>query len=578
MKKSVNRHAEIPNLWVITGLIALTFGAYSNALSGDYIWDDQFQVLRNAQIRDFSNIPHAFTTAVLAFAHKAFEHSNYYRPLHTVGYMVAYSIGGIAPWPYHLLNIALHAIATVFVYLLCRELRLSSFASILAGAIFAVHPIHTEVVAWIAGLPDAGCGAFYLISLWAYLRHVRLRKPAWLGVSAFAFLVALLFKEMAITLPAVILALMVYDGRVFHRKIRDIVLELGPYALVAAVYLGMRFAVFGFVVTTHVNIQASTWDWISLGVHAFGQYIRYSLVPYPLAAFHLIPTHFADRIAITLLYGIITLIACVAVWLARKRIPAMPLWLVVFAVMLVPVFYFKGISLTYFAERYLYTPSIAVAVVLALVIDCLKRSPKFIVSGILILLFTAMTLQRNQDWTDSESLYNATLRVYPEAVVFRINLAETYVKANRDSDARFHLEQALAHLQNSIYFHPANEDARVYLNLAAIAARKMEYTQARDYLKKALQINPESGAAYVYLGGVMMESEKDFESAMSQFKKAMELEPLNEVAYDYMGAALFNLARYPEALKYFQEALTINPANNEVKSHLIMVNEILKAH
>jgi protein O-mannosyl-transferase len=564
--------------WPIPVLAAVSFAVYLNSLSGDFIWDDQTQVLRNEQIRDFRNIPHAFATPVLAFANKAFQHSNYYRPLHTVGYMLAYAVGGISPWPYHLINLALHAITAIFVYLFCCEFRLSRFTSILAGLVFAVHPIHTEVVAWIAALPDAGCGAFYLISLWAYLRYVKVNKPSWLWLSAGAYLTALFFKEMAVTLPALVFVLMAYQQRLLNRRAKSVLFELSPYAIVAAVYVGIRMAVFGFIVTNHIEVKASFWDWISLGIDIFGQYIRYSLVPFPLSAFHLTPTHFSDRIAATILYGGLIVLVSVLVWSARKKIPAMPLCFAAFSLMLVPAFHFKGISLTFSAERYLYIPSFAVAVALALAIDCLNERSKLVLSGVLIALFTVITFQRNKDWSNNVTLYNSTLKVEPDAVVFRINLAEAYLTNNQDGQAKYHLEQALASLQNPVYYQPANEHARVYLNLAAVAARANQFPIAKQYAEEALKIDPESAAAYVYLGGVIMESDKNYNVAMNYFNKAMELDPLNEVAFDYMGSALFNLARYREAAQYFQQALNINPGNKEVLQHVNMVREKLKTH
>lgn len=573
IKTSAEQSSKLTQLWPIGAIIILTLATYANSLTGNFVWDDQVQVLRNVQIRDFQNLPGAFSGTVLAFANQGLAASNYYRPLQTVGYMLAYAIGGISPWPYHLLNVVLHIITTIFVYLLCREFRLSSFASILAGLIFAVHPIHTEVVAWIAGLPDAGCGAFYLMSLWAYLRYVRSSKKGWLGLSALAFLVALHFKEMALTLPGVILALMVFQGRVFNRKLPAVFLELSPYALIIAANFAVRMALFGFIVTTHVNIEASYWDWISLGIQTFGQYIRYVFLPYPLSAFHLIPIHFSDRVVATLLYGCLIVLACGTVFLARKRVPTLPLWLAVFALMLVPVFNFKGISVTFFAERYLYIPSFAFAIAVALAIDGLARRPRFVVSALLVFLFAFATFQRNKDWSDNVSLYNATLQLYPEAVAFRLNLGEILMARNEDAQAKNHFEQALAHLQNSIYFHPPMEDARAYLDFGAIAGRAREFNQAKQYLEKAIQINPDSAAAYTYLGGVLIESDRNYDSAMTFLSKAIEMEPVNDVAHDYMGTALFNQGRYPEAAKQFQTAVGINPSNKEAQGHLALANE-----
>jgi tetratricopeptide (TPR) repeat protein len=196
------------------------------------------------------------------------------------------------------------------------------------------------------------------------------------------------------------------------------------------------------------------------------------------------------------------------------------------------------------------------------------------VAGIVI-VFGVYTFIRNQDWNTDERLYASILRVQPEVAHIRNNLADIYMKRGEDALAKTSLETALRSLQSNVYPQAANEKYRAEVGLGALAARGQRYAEAKDHLKQALEINPRGDWAYLYLGGVVMEGDGNYELAMELFKKAIDLGPVNEVARDYMGIALFNMKRYREAIPYFQEALKINPTYKDAQAHLEMTNKAL---
>src|SRR5688500_16813551 len=104
-------------------LIVLSFLTYSSALPGGLVWDDELQIVKNWQIRDVSYIPQAFSSAFWTFADpEAGSQTNFYRPVQTISYILAYQMGGLSPWPYHLINVLFHMLASVVVYLICVEL------------------------------------------------------------------------------------------------------------------------------------------------------------------------------------------------------------------------------------------------------------------------------------------------------------------------------------------------------------------------------------------------------------------------------------------------------------------------
>jgi protein O-mannosyl-transferase len=559
--------------WHIALIGLLSLITFSNALTGSFVWDDEIQIVKNWQIRDLKYVGSAFSTAFWAFAAPEAARTNFYRPVQTLTYMIAYQIGGLSAWPYHLMNILFHTAAGIFLYLLCTEYGISVPGSLFAAAIFVVHPVHTEAVSWNAGTPDVSCGMLYFASIWMFLKYLKRRRQSYVWMAAALFLAACFSKEMAVTLPVVAALLMLAKGELRKTQLAQATRDLFPFFVAGLVYLGARLAALGFLSTNHANVSASFGDWITLGLRVFGQYIHYTLVPFPLTAYHLIPIHLSDRMLPTFLYVLCIVAAAFIVWKMDSRFKGIGLWAIVFAITLIPVFNFKGISLTFFAERYLYIPTLAFAVIAGLLLDKAGNTGKAI-AGALVVMFAILTLVRNEDWKSDERLYGSILRVQPEVAHIRNNMADIYLKRGDDVQAAQYLESALQYLDGEVYIQSSDEKYRAHVGLGAIAARARKYPEAKQHLTTALEINPRGDWAYLYLGGVIME-EGDYASAMQRFKMAIDLSPINEVARDYMGIALFNMKKYQEAIGYFQEALKINPAYKDAETHLQMAARAL---
>src|SRR5215467_12601925 len=182
-------HMSRHNPTHIALIIVFSTLVFANSLPGAFVWDDEIQIVKNWRIRSLENIPSAFTTSFWSFAGSEAENqTNFYRPIQTVTYTLAYALGGLSPVPYHAFSLLYHAAASVFVYLIGIELMLGPTAAFAIAGLFAVHPIHTEAVAWIAGIPDVACGAFYFGSVWLFLRYLKQHHALWLCGSCVMFL------------------------------------------------------------------------------------------------------------------------------------------------------------------------------------------------------------------------------------------------------------------------------------------------------------------------------------------------------------------------------------------------------
>jgi protein O-mannosyl-transferase len=523
-----------------------------------------------------SNIPAAFTSGFWSFySDNPQLPINYYRPLQTVSYIMAYALGGVSPQPYHALSIGFHILTSILILLICLELGLPIGAALIGGLLFAVHPVHTEAISWIAAMPDVLCGAFYASSLWAVLRWANTKSRFWIVVSAVLFLGALLAKEMAITLPLIALLILLFNKRLPGARSALISMAI-PYAIAGAVYLLLRGISLGFVMKSHLPVSASPLSWITLAVDCAVRYLRYSIVPYPLVACHLLPISFADRIGSSVLSILVLIAVLFITGRIRRTAPNLAVWPIVFFVMLIPVLFLKAISTTaFFAERYLYIPSFALAILVATLAARLNWRCLQPALYVMIALFAGFTVVRNMDWANTEKLCLATLQHEPGAVMFQNSLANTYLNRGEEVIARSHLESALRSWNDKRFVQLPIGGYMSYLGLGVLSLRGGKYAEAKGYFEKGLEIYPQGDWAQLYIGAIYMQDEKSIPEAIRRFELAIKLDPLNETARDYMGIAFFNQGRVAEAGRFFAEALRINPANKDAQAHMDMAKRAL---
>lgn len=274
-------------------ILAASFTVYFNTLSNDFVYDDMTQVLENPWIRDMKHLPDIFSKSVWSFLGNFV--SNYYRPLMHIIYMVNYHFLGLKPWGFHLVNILFHVGNSVLVFLVASRLLNNSFSSVLtssssasnlnppssnivptstltstflgppfvAALLFAVHPIHTEAVAWVAGLPDLSFTFFYLLSFYFYMTSTTEKQVhTWrYSLSIVSFSLAALCKEPALTLPIILVLYDLTDRRDkngFPVHFRRYV----PYLIVAAVYLILRSHALGSFAPVMPYKKLATYEYI----------------------------------------------------------------------------------------------------------------------------------------------------------------------------------------------------------------------------------------------------------------------------------------------------------------------------
>src|SRR5262245_53836232 len=348
-------------LWIVLLVICAVL-PFANSLLNEFVYDDNGQILKNPYIRSFQYLPKIVLKSVWEFTGMP---ARYYRPVMTFGYLLCYKAFGFWPAGFHLVNVILHAVVVCLIFFLTRRLFGDRVMAFGAAAIFALHPIHTEAVDWIAAVTDLELTCFYLLTFWLYLvpEGRRFGWPRWAMLGSFAL--ALLSKEQAATLPIL--------ATIFEHFYREDRLKTSwarkfgryfPLWLLLAGYIPLRrISLGGFAVTSNYwGLTVS--QMILSAISLVGQYIWKLIWPFQLCAFYVFRT--SERVDSAVLLGVISGVLLVAVfwwlWNHHRLVSFGLIWLMAG---LTPVLNPKWLGLNVFAERYLYLPSLGFCWVMA---------------------------------------------------------------------------------------------------------------------------------------------------------------------------------------------------------------------
>ncbi len=547
-------------------ILLVSFVVYFNALFGGFVYDDNSQIVENPWIRDIRNIPTIFSNGVWSFQ-PGLSTSNYYRPLMHIVYMLNYHLFGLNPWGFHLVNILFHCSVSVLVFLIIRRLlkeRILTTSSVylspafLAAILFATHPIHTEAVTWIAGLPDVSFAFFYLLSLYFYILFRDGAKGVYL-LSIFSFSVATLFKETALTLPIMLIACD-YLVKKSDEAILDGVKRYIPYVVVSCVYLLVRYYTLRSFVPMESYTGLSTYQFIINVFPLFREYLASLLWPSNLSfwhTFHPISSLFEANGMISLFVTAIYFIAAAA---AYRRNKAVFFGLVLIVVPLLPAFYIKAISGKPFAERYLYLPSVGFVLLLAVFLSWIREKlPRGVISStiavlVIVGLYAGGTIERNNAWKNNFTFWSDTVLKSPDSAIAHNELGLVF-----GSKA---VDRAISEFQAALRINP--DYAEAHNNLGLAYGAKGQFDRALSEFQTALRINPNLVEAHNNLG-MAYGTEGQFDRALSEFQAALRINPE------------FDLSRYYLAATYL-EIGNVDMARREVEVVLNRKPDFAKAH
>jgi tetratricopeptide (TPR) repeat protein len=552
-------------LFPILVVLFFSFAVYFNALYCGFVYDDTDQVLNNPWIRDMGNLPTFFSEGVWGFWMDPAK-SNYYRPLMYVTYTLVYHIFGARPWGFHLVNILFHCGAAVLVFLLSRRLlmayRPSGFSDafappLVAAVLFASHPIHTEAVTWIAGLPDVAFTFFYLLSFYLYIRTETGVSGSYL-FSVMCFAVAAFFKEPALTLPIVLLA---YDYvfREVRTRFLDYLKRYLPYLIIGAGYLALRIHALGNFAPNKMHVSLSAYQNVINVFPLFAKYLAKLVAPLNLNTFHVlhpISSLFEFKVLISLVATAVFLIL-IAIALKKNRVVFLSLLFV--AAPLLPVLYIPVLAENCFAERYLYLPSVGYVILLAAVLPWIEEKlPNMVRSATVILivlsgLYAVGTVNRNNIWRNNLILWEDTVNKSPDSQYAHTALGNEYAFRGK-------LDMALAEYQTALRLKPDYADALV--NLGILYRWRGQLDMAIAEYQAALRLKPNYADVHYDLANAYA-AKGQWDMAIAEYQTALRLKPNYANAHFNLGVAYLRKGAVDMAKGELEAGLKINPDNQQ---------------
>lgn len=557
-----------PEATIVAALMLLVLLCYGNILANGFVYDDEQQILQNPYVKDWRFLPQIFGTTVWSFVGQAGT-TNYYRPLMTFSFLVLWKLFGPIPFGFHLFSILVHAAVVIMIFYagfrIFRDRRIAWMAAVL----FAIHPIHTEAVDWIAALPDLEATFFILLALWVLTKPGPMNwKQQLLLLSSFSL--ALLSKEPALMFAP--LAIAFEHGVSYDKQVSTLVgkaTRYAPLCLLGLTYLVLRILLFGKIAPV---LQHPKLTWPQAFYSALSlvlTYIRMLVWPFGLSAFHVFhaSTYLLEP---RVLSGLTIVLFCaVSVLLLFKKQPSLAFAILWIGVTLAPVLNARWMAANVQTERYLYLPSVGFC---WLVAGCAARFwdsqsnlrsnyrkirlAALVVAVAVAFIFVVMTIRRNAEWQTDLKLYTDTLKSDPDAAVIRSNLGGIYFAMGDYANAGQEWERALADKPDNVVTMNA---------LGILYTQEGKYAHAREMFQRAITAKPLWGTAHCNYG-LLLQKTGEPDHALEEFKTAVQLSPLDATGRRRYGEALLTAGRVDAAEAQLKEAVDLEPSLEGLRS------------
>jgi len=557
-------------LILLAGLAICAALPYANTLSNKFVYDDNLQIVGNPYVQNFHYLRQIFTTGVWSFQGGQ-TRTNYYRPLMSLGYLLCNKLFGRKPFGFHVVNILLQVLVVCVLFVTTERLFRDRILAFWTAFLFALHPIHTESVAWIGGATDLELAFFYLIAFSLFLQLGRTRGTSLriqLAMLA-SFALAAISKEPALTLPPLA---MIYE-HIFRADRQQTTWrqKIARYYLLwlaAAAYLVARIHFLGTFAPTAIWPGVTRKRILLSAVVLFGQHLGKILYPVQLCAAHMFHPSVSlfDWHVIAGGLAVLGFVALFAVlW---RRAHDLSFGLIWFVATLLPVLNARWVGEHALGERYLYLPSVGFCWVIAWgglrfwqrLGSCPRAYRHAFAAGIGILavLCSIRIITRNRDWHDNLTLYTQTLRVSPDAYDFRNNLGTVYDAAGDTGDAEREWREVLrTHPKYSLSLS----------NLGMLYARQGLYSLATRYLEETVKVDPKFPVGHTNLGFAYADTGK-LDQAEAQFRSAISLAPLDVRARVGLAYFYFRTGDDHQVMRTLQQAEAINSSSSDVHSAL----------
>jgi protein O-mannosyl-transferase len=601
-----NRHTLLICLFLAITVIAIYWQVHNHDFVG---FDDNEYIMENRHVLTgltSGNVVWAFTTF----------HAGNWHPLTWISHMVDCQLFGLKPGLHHLVNLFFHMANAILLFLIFRRMTNALWQSAFVAAVFAIHPLHVESVAWVAERKDVLSTFFWMLAMGAYAFYVEKRKVKRYLLTFFFFALGLMAKPMLITLPFVLLLLDYwplsrltigkssvnertqsekslntcskkkergrYTKKAEHEnktekqtrqgpRMVQVILEKVPFFV-----LSLASSIVTYVAQQKGGAVGSLQSYplsarIANALVSYCGYIGKMVWPENLAVLYphpgMLPTW--QVIGAVLILGLTTFLIIRAV----KRYPYLTTGWLWYLGTLVPVIGLVQVGAQALADRYTYIPIIGVSIMVAWgVPELLKkwrhRNTALAAMAVITLsILSYATWGQVQYWQNSITLFKHTVERTTNNPIMQNNLGNSLEDEGR-------LDEAITHYAEAVRINPDLADS--YNNMGLALTKRGSANEAIPNFLKAIKINPNHAAAHYNLG-TLLASQGKLEEAIHHFRECIRIKPDHAKAYNNLGNALLLERRIEEAIDSYRAALRINPdyklARDNLNNALAMHNK-----
>jgi len=551
---------------LLVGIVLIAYGT---------VWNFEFvNIDDDLYLRDYPQIQQGLSWDNVLWAMTAMK-AAFWHPLTWLSHMLDSQLFGLNPAGHHVTSLLLHMANVLLLFALLQQMTGSVWCSAWVAALFALHPLNVESVAWVSQRKTVLSTLFWLLTLLAYVGYVK--KPDWkryLGMMG-VFVLGLMAKPMLVTLPFVLLLLDYWplerlgnDSKAFWERLPKLALEKLPLFVPVAA---------ASILAIEAQSQAgalSSWEGLPLGtrvgnaVLAYGLYLKKMVWPTDLAVFYPHPGSslgvWPVALAALLLVGL-----SLGVWWQGRRSPYLVVGWLWYLGTLFPVSGIIQVGGHAMADRYAYVPLIGLFIILAWGAAELAQTLSFPKEGLLVaglcvvIVLTGVVRLQLSYWRNSFTLFQHALESTQDNHMAHSNLGIAFL--GKDD-----LDEAIDHFRKALEIKPIH--AGVHTNLGIALRRKGMLEEALEHSIRSVQINPEVAEAHNNLGISLFQKER-VEEALQEFRKALELKPDYTTCYYNLGVVLESQNRIEEAAESFRQVLRLDPEHREVKQRLTLLLE-----
>jgi len=589
----INQHKE---LLVALLLAAAVLAVYWSVQDFDFIeFDDNAYISENRHIMD------GFTCEAVTWALKDI-HTGYWHPLTWMSHVLDYKLFRMNAGGHHWTSVLLHLANTILLFFIFYRMTAALWKSAFVAALFAIHPMHVESVAWVAERKDVLSTFFLFLTIGCYIYYLQKRNILRYFMMFSCFLLSLLSKPMVVTLPFALLLLDYWPLKRFTwdsflwEKVRPLIREKIPLILLSVFVSGITLA------TAAQNSNMASLDKLPLTTRAvnamlsYGRYMDKSIYPVDMAIFY---PYSSDYSWVSVGGAILTIIIVSVLSISYvKRFPYLIIGWLWFLGIMFPVIGLVQAGAQGMADRYTYVSYIGLFIMIAWGVPDLTASIRFrksllsVTAGVVLSVLLLLSWVQVRYWENTDTLFRHTIEVTGRNFLAETTLATYLIKKGK-------YEEAQARLYKARDINPTYD--RIYSSLGVTLVHQKRYEEALEQYKKALAINANNpdahfniGAVYAMLGriddavrefrltialqpdhlegrrnlGTILSKQGKIDEAVGHYQEVLKLKPNDADTLNDLGIAMAHNGNFEEAEKYFLAALRINPKDSVVHMNI----------